>query len=94
MTLKAWPCTLLSRLNDLFTWVFIAELIIKVLALGPLGYLRDPMNDFDCFIVIISVMDMVLSGMVNLQSFRTLRVLRVTKLLRSLEFMNVIITVL
>ena len=22
-----------------------------MLALGPIGYLRDPMNDFDCFIV-------------------------------------------
>lgn len=52
------------------------------------------MNDFDCLIVIISILDMTLTGMVNLQSFRTLRVLRITKLLRSLEFMNVIITVL
>lgn len=80
--------------NAIFTWIFIVELIIKVLALGPIGYLRDPMNDFDCLIVIISIMDMSLENMVNLQSFRTLRVLRVTKLLRSLEFMKVIISVL
>lgn len=87
-------------LNFTFTGIFIWELVIKVAALGPMGYIRDPMNDFDCIIVIFSIIDLATQSLVNLQAFRslrilrTLRVLRVTKLLRSLAFMKVIIKVL
>jgi len=73
---------------------------IKIAALGPGGYVRDPMNDFDGIIVLFSIFDMVTSGMVDISAFRslrilrTLRVFRVTKLLRSLAFMGVIVSVL
>jgi hypothetical protein len=76
------------------------ELIIKITALGPGGYVKDPMNDFDGIIVLFSVIDMMSSSMVDISAFRslrilrTLRVFRVTKLLRSLAFMSVIVQVL
>jgi len=72
-----------------------------------LGYARDPMNLFDCLIVILSLFDQIstassgssssgggqkaVSAFRTVRLFRTFRVLRVTKLLRSLAYMKVII---
>ena len=40
--------------NLIFTIVFTVELAIKLFALGLVDYIKDPMNIFDCIIVIIS----------------------------------------
>jgi len=104
MTTRSRIFYLLIRLNYIFTAIFIAEFTLKLIALSPIGYMRDNMNIFDGIIVIFSIIDLsfviiilgVSSG-IDLKAFRslrilrTLRVLRVTKLLRSLEFMKVII---
>jgi hypothetical protein len=87
-------------LNYIFTSIFIAEFALKMIALSPVGYMRDKMNVFDGVIVLFSIIDLSISSGIDLKAFRslrilrTLRVLRVTKLLRSLEFMKVIISVL
>lgn len=81
----------------MYTLVFVTEMIIKNIALGPGGYVRDPMNCFDGVIVLFSIFDLMTSGMMDISAFRslrilrTLRVFRVTKLLRSLAFMSVIV---
>jgi len=80
--------------------VFVMEMLVKNVALGPGNYARDPMNCFDGVIVLFSVFDLLSSGMMDISAFRslrilrTLRVLRVTKLLRSLAFMSIIVSVL
>jgi len=92
--------TEIKILNDLFTLIFLIEMIMKLIAFTPRGYVRDNMNNFDGIIVIISVIDYGVSAAVDLKALRgfrvirTLRVLRVTKLLRSLAFMQVIISVI
>lgn len=44
-------------MNDVFTLIFLIEMYIKLIALTPRGYIRDGMNCFDGFIVIVSVVD-------------------------------------
>jgi len=39
--------------NMVFTSVFSLEMLLKLLALGPCGYLTNPYNTFDSVVVII-----------------------------------------
>ena len=47
-------------LNDVFTWVFFGEMIIKIIGLGFNNYIKDRYNLFDAIIVIISLVDWTL----------------------------------
>ncbi|EGR32725.1 hypothetical protein IMG5_072530 [Ichthyophthirius multifiliis] len=93
---------ILDQLNQIFTYIFIAEMAAKLLAFGPLGYLRDRMNIFDGSIVLLSIFELIffsggnsaVSAFRSVRIFRTFRVLRVTRLLRGLEFMGKIISVI
>lgn len=73
---------------------------MKLIAFTPKGYIRDNINNFDGTIVVISVVDYVISALIDmtklksLRVIRSLRVLRVTKLLRSLAYMQIIIKVI
>lgn len=83
--------SILKNLNLAFTAIFMLEMILKFLALGPRGYWYSTWNKFDAFVVASSVVDLVLGSIgSNLGSFlrvgpqlaRVLRVLRVSRLLR------------
>jgi len=79
-------------MNDIFTYIFSIEMCIKLLAYGVKGYVKDTINVFDGSIVIISLGEVIFlqggdkasSIFATVKIFRTFRVLRVTKLLRSL----------
>ena len=43
----------LEILNYIFTAIFGLEMLLKLLGLGPYGYIKDPFNLFDGFIVIM-----------------------------------------
>lgn len=43
----------LEILNYIFTAIFGLEMLLKLLGLGPYGYIRDAFNLFDGFIVIM-----------------------------------------
>ena len=47
----------LEYCNIFFTWLFFAEMMIKMVGLGPKGYLGCVYNKFDAFIVVISIVD-------------------------------------
>ena len=96
----------LERLNNIFTWIFIVEMTIKLLARGPKKYVQEPMNLLDGGVVILSIVEIVMSaigggsGAGSLQAFRTVRVfrtfrvLRVTRVLRALKSMALVIGVI
>ncbi len=42
-------------MNYIFVCAFALEAILKLIALGPKQYFRDPWNSFDCFVSVISV---------------------------------------
>jgi hypothetical protein len=96
----------LNDMNTWFTWIFIVEMSMKLLAFGPKKYAGDKMNLLDGSVVILSIIEIIIAAQgdadsgANLQAFRTVRVfrtfrvLRVTRLLRGLESMIQIIKVI
>uniref|UniRef100_A0A674P904 Voltage-dependent L-type calcium channel subunit alpha n=1 Tax=Takifugu rubripes TaxID=31033 RepID=A0A674P904_TAKRU len=84
-------------LNMVFTGVFTVEMILKLIAFKPRGYVRDPWNVFDALVVIGSVVDIILSdsgsrgkkppfntedsARISITFFRLFRVMRLVKLL-------------
>lgn len=96
----------LKSMNSIFTYIFLAELGLKLIALGPIKYLKDSMNYLDLFVVILSIVELTfesgsdtpkktsLSAFRTFRIFRTFRVLRVARLLRTLHSMQVIMGVI
>ncbi|XP_069920261.1 voltage-dependent T-type calcium channel subunit alpha-1H isoform X2 [Oryctolagus cuniculus] len=70
--------------NVVFTSLFALEMLLKLLACGPLGYVRNPYNIFDGVIVVISVWEILGQADGGLSVLRTFRLLRVLKLVRFL----------
>lgn len=79
--------------NFAFTIIFFLELFLKLIALGPLGYVRDRFNLLDMFIVVVSMVELVsdmidfvgqgsVGGSTGLQAFRLLRLFRVLRLVK------------
>jgi hypothetical protein len=85
---------MLKNINLFFTSVFICEAFLKICAYGIRGYFYMRWNQFDFFVVMTSIIDIVLdfSGQsfitflsVGPQLARVLRVLRVSRLLRLIK---------
>ncbi|XP_008048411.1 voltage-dependent T-type calcium channel subunit alpha-1H, partial [Carlito syrichta] len=70
--------------NIVFTSMFALEMLLKLLACSPLGYIQNPYNIFDGIIVVISVWEIVGQADGGLSVLRTFRLLRVLKLVRFL----------
>ena len=51
---------ILDNLNQVFTWIFIAEMTSKLLAYGPAKYVGDRMNILDGCVVILSVIEIII----------------------------------
>lgn len=79
--------SLLFALDHFFTIYFILEVIVKVHALGWKNYIKNPGNQFDFVLVVISMpsifeMFLTLPDMSYLLVFRLLRVLRILRFMR------------
>ena len=77
-------------LNQIFTYCFIAEMVIKLIGLGFKKYAKDWFNLFDASIVILSIIEITLAASDSnistggaFSAFRGIRLLRVFKLARS-----------
>ncbi|KAG7297124.1 Voltage-dependent calcium channel type D subunit alpha-1 [Plutella xylostella] len=79
--------------NTFFVALFTLEMLVKMYSLGLQGYFVSLFNRFDCFVVIGSISEMVLTktevmpplGISVLRCVRLLRVFKVTKYWRSLS---------
>ena len=47
--------------GEIFTWIFICEMVSRIIAIGPVKYLRDKMNWLDGGIVSLSIFEMLLT---------------------------------
>ena len=77
-----------NLINFAFTWVFLAESIIKLIGLGFKGFVRDRYNIFDSIIVFVCVAVEIYdlsSGNHNKRSIATFRVFR---LFRTIKLIN------
>ena len=45
-------------MNFTFTMIFTVEMVVKLIALGINGYIKDKMNVFDGLIVIVSLIEL------------------------------------
>jgi len=93
MTLDRFPepknlSPILDLLNQICSWLFTIEMVIKLIGLGPVMYARDSFNLFDAFIVIVSIVDNVMfsisgvkigGGVIVLRSIRLLRVFKLAR---------------
>ena len=59
--LQQWEVDMFNISNYVFSSIFLAEMIIKLLALGFKNYFLDKFNAFDFFIVILSCLDIAIS---------------------------------
>ncbi|XP_055742432.1 voltage-dependent N-type calcium channel subunit alpha-1B-like isoform X10 [Salvelinus fontinalis] len=77
---------MLKHFNIVFTALFSLECILKIIAFGPLNYLKDPWNVFDFVTVLGSITDIVVTEindrLLNLSFLRLFRAARLIKLLR------------
>lgn len=81
--------------NYIFTFIFLVEAILKLFAFGK-SYFKNAWNQFDFFVVIASLFDILLKALEKIitgggflsvapQIARIMRVLRVTRILRLLN---------
>lgn len=84
---------ILQNGNYVFTAIFASEAFLKLIALSPMHYFRDGWNCFDFLIVFLSFLEMALDGVSGLSVLRSFRLLRVFKLARSWQTLNMLIRI-
>ncbi|XP_063157964.1 sodium channel protein type 5 subunit alpha-like [Candoia aspera] len=102
-----WFERALSRGNMIFTAIFTAETILKIIALDPYYYFQQRSNVFDSLIVLISIMELSMSTETkenrkgkksgkkgSFSVLRTLRLMRVFKLAKSWPTLNTLIKII
>ncbi|TRY55331.1 hypothetical protein DNTS_009037 [Danionella cerebrum] len=99
MALEHYPMTddfnrMLSVGNLVFTGIFTAEMVLKIVALDPYYYFQQGWNIFDSLIVSLSLMELGLSNVEGLSVLRSFRLLRVFKLAKSWPTLNTLIKII
>ncbi|KAM9795561.1 sodium channel protein type 4 subunit alpha B-like [Neosynchiropus ocellatus] len=95
MAMEHYPMTehfeeLLSVGNLVFTGIFTAEMVLKLLAMDPYFYFQVGWNIFDSIIVTMSLVEL---GLANVQGLSVLR-MRVFKLAKSWPTLNMLIKII
>uniref|UniRef100_A0A8B9HPI5 Sodium channel protein n=1 Tax=Astyanax mexicanus TaxID=7994 RepID=A0A8B9HPI5_ASTMX len=99
MALEHYPMTeefngMLSVGNLVFTGIFTAEMVLKLVAMDPYFYFQQGWNIFDGIIVCLSLMELGLSNVEGLSVLRSFRLLRVFKLAKSWPTLNTLIKII
>ncbi|XP_070587772.1 sodium channel protein type 2 subunit alpha-like isoform X12 [Erythrolamprus reginae] len=99
MAMEHYPMTsdfyqVLSVGNLVFTGIFTAEMILKIIARDPYYYFQEGWNIFDGIIVSLSLMELGLANVEGLSVLRSFRLLRVFKLAKSWPTLNMLIKII
>ncbi|KAM3866083.1 sodium channel protein type 2 subunit alpha-like [Diretmus argenteus] len=99
MALEHYPMTnefngMLSVGNLVFTGIFTAEMVLKLISMDPYYYFQQGWNIFDGIIVCLSLMELGLSNVEGLSVLRSFRLLRVFKLAKSWPTLNTLIKII
>ncbi|XP_063285757.1 sodium channel protein type 2 subunit alpha-like [Pelobates fuscus] len=86
--------SVLAMGNNVFTGIFTAEMIFKLIALDPYYYFQEGWNIFDSFIVCLSLMEVMLTKTGGFSVLRSFRLLRVFKLAKSWPTLNMLIKII
>ncbi|XP_012511278.1 PREDICTED: sodium channel protein type 9 subunit alpha [Propithecus coquereli] len=80
--------------NLVFTGIFAAEMVLKLIAMDPYEYFQVGWNIFDSIIVTLSLVELFLSEVEGLSVLRSFRLLRVFKLAKSWPTLNMLIKII
>ncbi|XP_056352175.1 sodium channel protein type 2 subunit alpha-like isoform X12 [Oenanthe melanoleuca] len=99
MAMEHYPMTdqfaaVLTIGNLVFTGIFAAEMVLKIIAMHPFNYFQVGWNIFDSFIVTLSLVELFLSNVDGLSVLRSFRLLRVFKLAKSWPTLNMLIKII
>ncbi|XP_017566080.1 sodium channel protein type 4 subunit alpha A [Pygocentrus nattereri] len=84
----------LSVGNLVFTGIFTAEMVFKLIAMDPYYYFQVGWNIFDSIIVTLSLVELGLANVQGLSVLRSFRLLRVFKLAKSWPTLNMLIKII
>uniref|UniRef100_A0A672UPC9 Sodium channel protein n=1 Tax=Strigops habroptila TaxID=2489341 RepID=A0A672UPC9_STRHB len=99
MAMEHYPMTeefenVLTVGNLVFTGIFMAEMVLKLIALDPYQYFQQGWNIFDSIIVTLSLVELGLANVQGLSVLRSFRLLRVFKLAKSWPTLNMLIKII
>uniref|UniRef100_A0A7N8XXY5 Sodium channel protein n=1 Tax=Mastacembelus armatus TaxID=205130 RepID=A0A7N8XXY5_9TELE len=99
MAMEHYPMTpefdyMLSVGNLVFTGIFTAEMVFKLIAMDPYYYFQVGWNIFDSIIVTLSLVELGLANVQGLSVLRSFRLLRVFKLAKSWPTLNMLIKII
>ncbi|RXN21148.1 sodium channel type 4 subunit alpha B [Labeo rohita] len=99
MAMEHYPMTphfehMLSVGNLVFTGIFTAEMVLKLIALDPYYYFQVGWNIFDSIIVTMSLVELGLANVQGLSVLRSFRLMRVFKLAKSWPTLNMLIKII
>nr|XP_033800128.1 sodium channel protein type 2 subunit alpha-like isoform X1 [Geotrypetes seraphini]XP_033800129.1 sodium channel protein type 2 subunit alpha-like isoform X1 [Geotrypetes seraphini]XP_033800130.1 sodium channel protein type 2 subunit alpha-like isoform X1 [Geotrypetes seraphini] len=99
MAMEHYPMTeefnnVLNVGNLVFTGIFTAEMVFKLIALDPYYYFQEGWNIFDGIIVTLSLVELGLANVEGLSVLRSFRLLRVFKLAKSWPTLNMLIKII
>ncbi|XP_044531072.1 sodium channel protein type 4 subunit alpha-like [Gracilinanus agilis] len=99
MAMEHYPMTpqfehVLTVGNLVFTGIFTAEMVLKLIALDPYEYFQQGWNIFDSFIVTLSLVELGLANVQGLSVLRSFRLMRVFKLAKSWPTLNMLIKII
>ena len=95
LSLDTYPLTKAEKnffndANEIFSYCFLCEMILKLVGLGPGNYMKDSYNRFDSIVVCCSIVELIMfkaaissDNLAVFESFKVLRLLRIIKLARS-----------
>ncbi|XP_026579950.1 sodium channel protein type 4 subunit alpha-like, partial [Pseudonaja textilis] len=99
MAMEHYPMTeefnnVLNVGNLVFTGIFTAEMVLKLIALDPYEYFQQGWNIFDSIIVTLSLVELGLANVQGLSVLRSFRLMRVFKLANSWPTLNMLIKII
>uniref|UniRef100_A0A4W4FUA4 Sodium channel protein n=1 Tax=Electrophorus electricus TaxID=8005 RepID=A0A4W4FUA4_ELEEL len=99
MAMEHYPMTpefesVLSTGNLVFTGIFTAEMVLKIIAMDPYYYFQVGWNIFDSIIVTMSLVELGLANVEGLSVLRSFRLMRVFKLAKSWPTLNMLIKII
>ncbi|XP_063043725.1 sodium channel protein type 4 subunit alpha B-like [Engraulis encrasicolus] len=99
MAMEHYPMTesfenMLTVGNLVFTGIFTAEMVFKLIAMDPYYYFQVGWNIFDSIIVTMSLVELGLADVQGLSVLRSFRLMRVFKLAKSWPTLNMLLRII
>ncbi|XP_012672299.2 sodium channel protein type 4 subunit alpha B isoform X2 [Clupea harengus] len=99
MAMEHYPMTpefenMLSVGNLVFTGIFTAEMVFKLIGMDPYYYFQVGWNIFDSIIVTMSLVELGLADVQGLSVLRSFRLMRVFKLAKSWPTLNMLLRII